>query len=267
MTSIAVGLESMRTKRRPSSRHTAPSVPEPANGSRHQAPGREEAATSRRRTPIGLLGRIAGLLGAVGGNDRVKPHVGGPLAPRGLLGADQARGHVGLALHRVGVEVVRARGAHVGEDRVVLGGPAAARLGAVVIGPDDLVEERVAPEHLVEQELAVVGLAIVDVEVQRAVRGQQLPRPRQARLQEAQVVAERVVVAEALQQAGAVAAAAEAHPGGAGVGRGRHRAPRLRPAGVERRVDVDEIERARGQALEHRQVVTGDDQVVVELDP
>jgi hypothetical protein len=52
--SIASGLESISTKRRPSGPHTAPSVPEPANGSRHQPPGREEAATIRRTMPAGF---------------------------------------------------------------------------------------------------------------------------------------------------------------------------------------------------------------------
>jgi hypothetical protein len=54
MTSIAAGLRSISTNRRPSPRHTAPSVPDPANGSRHQPPGREEAAIIRRSTPSGF---------------------------------------------------------------------------------------------------------------------------------------------------------------------------------------------------------------------
>ena len=101
----------------------------------------------------------------------------------------------------------------------MLGGPAAARLGAVVVGPDQLVEERVAAEQLVEQQLAVVRLAVVDVEVQRPVRGQQLARARQPRLQERQVVGERVVVAERLQQPRPVAPAAEADTVAGAVGR------------------------------------------------
>ena len=82
----------------------------------------------------------------------------------------------------------------------MLCGPAAARLGAVVVGPDQLVEERVAPEQLVEQQLAVVGLAVVDVEVERPMRREQLARARQPRLEEPEVVGERVVVAERPQQ-------------------------------------------------------------------
>ena len=36
--------------------------------------------------PLGLLGRVAGLLTPVGGHDRVPPDVGRELALRGLLG-------------------------------------------------------------------------------------------------------------------------------------------------------------------------------------
>src|SRR3712207_7594850 len=54
----------------------------------------------------------------------------------------------------------------VHEDRVVLRGPPPCRPGAVVVGPDDLVEEVLAAEDAVEQDLAVVRLAVVDVEVQ-----------------------------------------------------------------------------------------------------
>ena len=91
----------------------------------------------------------------------------------------------------------------------MLGRPPPARLGAVVVGPDQLVEERVAAEDLVEQQLAVVRLAVVDVEVQRAVRGQQLSRARAAAAPESQVVVELVVVAERLQQRRPVAPPAE----------------------------------------------------------
>ena len=49
MTSTASGFESTSTYRRPSSRHTAPSVPEPAKKSRHHPPGRDDAVTIRER--------------------------------------------------------------------------------------------------------------------------------------------------------------------------------------------------------------------------
>ena len=64
----------------------------------------------------------------------------------------------------------------VDEDRVVLGRPALARLRAVVVRPDELVEEAVAPEQRVQQHLGVVRLAVVEVQVERAVVGEQPPR-------------------------------------------------------------------------------------------
>ena len=169
----------------------------------------------------------------------------GPLAALALLGRDEARGHVGLAVDRVGVEQVAAGLLDVDEDRVVLGRPAVARLAAVVVGPDQLVEEALAAEQLVEQQLAVVRLAVVDVEVQRALGREQPAHLAQARLEEAEVVVERVAVGGLLQQPRRVAAAAEAGPVAVGVGDRRERPPRLRPPGVERRVEVGHRDRRR----------------------
>ena len=72
----------------------------------------------------------------------------------------------------------------------MLGGPAASAAGAVVVCPDDLVEEALATEDLIEQELAVVRLAVVDVEVQRALACEQAMRVLQARREEREVVVE-----------------------------------------------------------------------------
>jgi hypothetical protein len=80
--------------------------------------------------------------------------------------------------------VVAARVLDVDEDRVVLGRPAALGAPAVVVGPDDLVEEAAPAEELVEQDLDVVGLARVEVHVERAVVGQQPAGVLQARAQE-----------------------------------------------------------------------------------
>ena len=173
--------------------------------------------------PLRLLRRVAGLLPPGGGHDRVPPRVARPLAALALLGGDEAGRHVGLAVDGVGVEVVTAGGLDVDEDRVVLGGPARARLGAVVVGPDELVEEALAAEQLVEQQLAVVRLAVVDVEVQRAVGREQPADLCEARREEAEVVVERVAVGGLLEQARRVAAAAEARPVAVRVG-GRSRA-------------------------------------------
>ena len=82
----------------------------------------------------------------------------------------------------------------------MLGGPPPPRLGAVVIAPDDLVQERLASEQLVEQQLAVVGLAVVDVEIERAVWREQLTRACDPGSEERQVVGERILVAQGVEQ-------------------------------------------------------------------
>ena len=99
---------------------------------------------------------------------------------------------------------------------------------------------------------------------------EQLARATQTRLQEREVVAEGVVVAEALQQPARVAMPAEAgaRAWSFGILGAAHLEllARLRAARVERRVHVDQVEAGLGQRREHGQVVTGDDQVVVERD-
>jgi len=47
------------------------------------------------------------------------------------------------------------------------------RLAAVVVGPDDFVDEGLAAEDGVEEDLGVVGLAVVDVEEERAGGGEE----------------------------------------------------------------------------------------------
>ena len=70
----------------------------------------------------------------------------------------------------------------------MLRGPAAPRPGAVVVGPDDLVQEALTAEDLVEQNLAVVSLTVVDVEVERPVVAEQPVGLVQPRPDEAEVV-------------------------------------------------------------------------------
>ncbi len=119
----------------------------------------------------------------------------GSLPRSRLLGGDKTRGHVRLAVDLGGIEVVRLRVFHIDKDVVVLGRPAALGPCPVVVGPDDLVQERLAAEDRIEHDLGVVHLAVVEVHVQRAIVGQQPPGLTQARLQERPVVIERVVVA------------------------------------------------------------------------
>jgi len=74
--------------------------------------------------------------------------------------------HVRDALDLVRVEEVALGVTDVDQDVVVLRGPAPGRACAVVVRPDDLVQKAVAAEDAVQQHLAVVYLAVVDVEVE-----------------------------------------------------------------------------------------------------
>ena len=88
--------------------------------------------------------------------------------------------------------------------------PATLGLGAVVVGPDQLVEETLAPEELIKQELYVMRLAVVEMQVQRARRVEDPPELLQARREEPEVVVEDVLVGGLGEQLRRVAAAAEA---------------------------------------------------------
>src|SRR5204862_6042265 len=118
------------------------------------------------------------------------------------------------------VEVVALGILDVDQDRVVLGRPATTAAGAVVVGPDQLVQEALAAEDLVQQQLDVVRLAIVEVDVERAAVVQQAAGLAQPRLEEAQVVVEVVPVGGALPQLAAVPPAAEPDTAALGVGDG-----------------------------------------------
>jgi hypothetical protein len=145
----------------------------------------------------------------------------------------------------------------------VLGRPAPSRARAVVVRPDDLVEKAVAAEDLVEQQLAVVGLAIVDVEVQRALATEQPAGVFQARSEEREIVVKRVAVGGLGEQARAVAAPLKARPVTVRIGRCAQRLTGLRLARVERRVDVDQLERCVGEASQQIEVVAEQDLVHV----
>src|SRR5262249_51919384 len=112
-----------------------------------------------------------------------------------------------------------------------------------------------AAEELVEQQLAVVRLAVIDVEVQRPARGEHAPHLAQPRLQEAEVVVEAVAVRRLLEQAAAVAPPAEAGSVAVRVDRGLNGPAPLRAAGVERRIEIGEPENAVGEALQRLQAV------------
>ena len=117
-----------------------------------------------------LLSGVARLLLSRGRDDGVPPDVGRRLAARGLLGANQSGGHVGDAVGGREVEGVMRGIFGVPEDVVVLGGPAFGGARAVVVRPDDFVLEAgatrsaVGREDFIEQDLAVMDFARVDVE-------------------------------------------------------------------------------------------------------
>ena len=223
ITATASTLESQSTGRRPSSSAAAPSVPLPAKKSRHQVAGRDEAARSAaaRRAASGSGSPSSRVRSARRSCATTRRSAACPRAA--FSAADEPGRHVRLAVDGLGVEAVRARVLDVDEDRVVLRRPAALRARAVVVGPDDLVQEAVAAEDLVEQHLAVVRLARVEVHVERAVLPQQPPRLAQPRLEEAEVVVVAVVVGRCADDCRAVAAPAEARAVAVGIGAGRER--------------------------------------------
>src|SRR5205823_8364084 len=123
---------------------------------------------------------------------------------------------------------------------VMLGGPARLRPRAVVVGPDDLVHEAIAPEQRVEGDLDVVHLATVEVHEERRVRGHAGKRGLDAWHQEPEVIVESVGVGGALDRTLRVASTAETDPRPERVLLDRDALASLAPARVERRVDVDE---------------------------
>ncbi len=111
------------------------------------------------------------------------------------------------------------------------------------------------PNSSSSSELAVVRLAVVDVEVERPVLAQQPPCLAQARLEEAEIVGVRIEVAAARDLLGAVAGATEAGAVSVRVAGRDEREPTLLLARIEGRVDVDERERLGGQPCEQLEVV------------
>ena len=216
----------------------------------------------------GFLGGVAGLFLAGRAHDGVPPNIRGGFAAAGLFGADETGGHVGDAVGAVEVEGVDLGRSGVPEEVVVLGGPAAFCARAVVVGPDDLVLEAGAAEDFVEQDLAVVDFAGVDVKEEAAGGGEDAVGFSQAGAQEAEIVSEAVGVACGCgcEAVGAVALAAEADAVAGGVADGAHPRPELPFAGVEGRVDVDEGDGGGGETAEDVEAVRLDDAVAGGLD-
>ncbi len=215
-----------------------------------------------------LLGWITGLFATVGGNDGVPPGVGRQLAPRGFLGSNQAGRHIGLAVDVIGVEGVMLRVFSVPKDVIVLGRPFLARASAVIVSPDDLIQERVATKDLVEQKLAVMHLAVIDVEIKTGVWLEDAVSLHQPRLEEGQVVVENVGISFRAELDRLVAPPLEAGAiAGCRIGERADLASAdlsaaLDLSGVERRVDVNKIDRFRSEHLEDGQVVAEIDRML-----
>src|SRR5262249_21300413 len=118
------------------------------------------------------------------------------------------------------------------------------RARAVVVSPDDLVEERGATEDLVEEHLAVVHLAIVDVEVEASRRRENTVRFAQPGLEEREIVVEAVsepfVGREPLRP---IATPCEAVGVAARIAHGLEAVTSLDATGIERGIEIDEIDR------------------------
>src|SRR5262245_24132379 len=123
----------------------------PASGEGIEAPvafprGRLDGAAEDAER---FLRRVTGFFLPGRRDDRVPPNRGWQLPSSRLVRRDEAGRHVRLAVDGLRIEVVALRVLDVDEDRVVLRRPAAAGARAVVVRPDDLVEEALPAEDLV----------------------------------------------------------------------------------------------------------------------
>ncbi len=105
-----------------------------------------------------------------------------------------------------------------------------------------------------------MDLAVVDVEVERAVGGEGTIRLPQPRLEKREVVVEAVGVGARAHLDRVVALSFEAHAVARHAAHGLEARARLRPARIKGGVDVDE----RGRAVRH--VAAEDLQIVAEVD-
>lgn len=99
------------------------------------------------------------------------PYIGWKFSACCFFWAYQAWGHVWNSLDFFVVEVVVFWVFGVEEDSVMFCWPASFGAPAVVIGPDDFIDKSIVAEDGVEKDFAVVGPAVIDVEVEGAMRG------------------------------------------------------------------------------------------------
>ena len=151
----------------------------------------------------------------------------------------------------------------------MLGGPALGGARAVVVGPDDLVlkagatRTAVQRKDLIEHHLGVVHLARVDVQKERTGGRENAVRLHHARAQEADVVVKAVAVGRvaACGLLRAVALAAKSCSIARRIADGLHPGALLGGAGVEWRVDVDQLDARAGQGAQGGEVFAVQDAV------
>ena len=142
----------------------------------------------------------------------------------------------------------------------MLGRPAPLGSAAVVVGPDDLVEKTLPAEDAVQQHLAVVRLAVVDVEEERARAGEHPVGLLKARREEGQVVAEVIGIAGGAERGRSVAPTLEAGPVALRGPAPSCSATRfLLPASIEGRIDIDQVDAAVAQRAQELEIVVEDD--------
>ena len=121
----------------------------------------------------------------------------------------------------------------------MLGRPFGFGLSAIVISPDDLVDETLAPEDPVQPDLAIMHLAVVDVEIQAAAWFQQPVSLFQARAYKFLVIIKGIGVLFGAQLNRLVSIPLETLPIAVLIADGLDLGASLDFAGIKRRVDVN----------------------------
>lgn len=137
----------------------------------------------------------------------------------------------------------------------MLGGPAVLRSSTVIIRPDNFVQKRITPKDCVEQHFTIVDLTIIHVKVERPVRRQYAMRFDQARLQKCQIVVKNIAESPGSQNNAFVPLSLESDPISI-IGAYRFELDvLLLLAGVEGRINVDQIDRLGRKSAQNIKIV------------